>query len=166
MSLSKGATAASLANSISIDAVVANLDKPESLSTLAKTNIDWEQYKVKEGKFSYDRVDLLTFAGWRVIASCGCGPADDSLASLSILTCLSSTSTTPFPNSFLSSFLPHAGLDEQFENRAAKGGFVERQAFLSRVDERQAEADRAARAQERRARDLASMAGGGVRGGY
>jgi hypothetical protein len=43
------AAAAPLAGSLSLDAVVANLDKPESLSTLAKTNIDWEQYKVAQG---------------------------------------------------------------------------------------------------------------------
>lgn len=88
---------------LTLNAVIDNLDKPESISTLAKTNIDWEQYKIKEG------------------------------------------------------------LDETFENKAAQAGFVEKQAFLSRVDERQDETDRKQRAIERRARDLANMGNNNAR---
>jgi hypothetical protein len=67
------------------------------------------------------------------------------------------THHTPTPHS---RWLP-AGLDATFEARASQGGFVEKQAFLSRVDERQAVGDAARRAEERRARDLAAMAGAG-----
>jgi hypothetical protein len=82
--------------STSIGAIVSGLDKPEAISTLSKTNLDWEQYKTKEG------------------------------------------------------------LDEAFEARAQQYGFVERQDFLSRVDDRSAEADRQRRIEERRQRELSN----------
>ncbi len=65
----------------------------------------------------------------------------------------------PFPH-FPPPPFSRAGLDEAFENRAAKAGFVERQAFLARVDDRQAEGDRARRIEERRARDMAAASRG------
>jgi hypothetical protein len=74
--------------SISLDSVLANLDKPETISTLQKTSLDWDQYKVA------------------------------------------------------------TGTSEDLE-RAAKGGFVEKQAFLSRVDNRTYEMGREKRARER-----------------
>lgn len=52
---------------ITLDALVSNLDKPEAISTLAKTNIDWEQYKVKEGAYrtppmsEFERVRVAAF---------------------------------------------------------------------------------------------------------
>lgn len=79
---------------LGLDAVVSNLDKPEAINTLAKTNMDWEQYKAKEG------------------------------------------------------------LDEQFESLAQAKGFVEKQAFLGRVEERAAEQAKVKRAEERRQREL------------
>ena len=87
----------------SLDAVVAGLDRPETLSTLAKTSLDWDQFKQAQG------------------------------------------------------------LDEAFESRAAQGGFVERQAFLARVDERAALADRERRIEERRQREMGGGGGGGAR---
>jgi hypothetical protein len=86
----------SSSTSTSIGAIVSGLDKPEAISTLSKTNLDWEQYKTKEG------------------------------------------------------------LDEAFEARAQQYGFVERQDFLSRVDDRSAEADRQRRIEERRQRELSN----------
>jgi len=77
------------AGTLSLDAVVTNLDKPEAINTLAKTGLDWEAYKAK------------------------------------------------------------SGLDEGFEARAREAGFVERQAFLGRVDGRTEEAARSVRARER-----------------
>lgn len=79
-----------------LDKVMASLDKPESISTLTKTSLDWEQYKV------------------------------------------------------------NAGLEEDFESAARAAGFVEKQAFLTRVDARQTEADRLRRVEERRKRELSS----------
>lgn len=73
---------------MSLRSVVANLDKPETISTLAKTSLDWDQYKNQQG------------------------------------------------------------LDDELE-RAAQAGFVERQSFLQRVDERSYERERAQRAVER-----------------
>jgi hypothetical protein len=90
-SMAGGAGAGAGAGTLSLDAVVTNLDKPEAINTLAKTGLDWEAYKAK------------------------------------------------------------SGLDEGFEARAREAGFVERQAFLGRVDGRTDEAARSVRARERAA---------------
>lgn len=96
-SSSFSASSSSSSLSSSIGAIVSGLDKPEAISTLSKTNLDWEQYKTKEG------------------------------------------------------------LDESFEARAQQYGFVERQDFLSRVDDRSAQADLQRRIEERRQRESAQL---------
>lgn len=96
-SFSSSASSSSSSLSSSIGAIVSGLDKPEAISTLSKTNLDWEQYKTKEG------------------------------------------------------------LDESFEARAQQYGFVERQDFLSRVDDRSAQADLQRRIEERRQRESAQL---------
>jgi hypothetical protein len=83
-----GTEGVAAAGAMSLRSVVANLDKPETISTLAKTSLDWDQYKNQQG------------------------------------------------------------LDDELE-RAAQAGFVERQSFLQRVDERSYERERAQRAVER-----------------
>jgi hypothetical protein len=96
-SSSSASSSSSSSSSSSIGAIVSGLDKPEAISTLSKTNLDWEQYKTKEG------------------------------------------------------------LDEAFEARAQQYGFVERQDFLSRVDDRSAQADLQRRIEERRQRESAQL---------
>ena len=96
-SFSASSSSSSSSLSSSIGAIVSGLDKPEAISTLSKTNLDWEQYKTKEG------------------------------------------------------------LDESFEARAQQYGFVERQDFLSRVDDRSAQADLQRRIEERRQRESAQL---------
>ena len=81
------------AGTVSLDALVTNLDKPEAITTLTKSSLDWDTYK-------------------------------------------------------------HAsGVGEELE-RAAKAGFVDKQAFLARVDERRFELEREQRARERSRREL------------
>ena len=82
---------------MSLDALVSNLDKPDAISTLAKSSLDWDTYKYREG-------------------------LDDDLAA------------------------------------ATKGGtgYVDRQEFLQRVDDRRADADLSRRTAERARADLAA----------
>jgi hypothetical protein len=89
---------------VSLSTLVANLDKPEAISTLTKSSLDWDTYKHAEG-------------------------LDDELAG------------------------------------AAAGGFVEKQAFLGRVEARRDEMERERRAAERSQRAAAAGGGGGGGGG-
>ena len=41
--------AAAAAGSISLDAIISNLDKPEAISTLTKSSLDWDTYKHSHG---------------------------------------------------------------------------------------------------------------------
>lgn len=44
-----GAASTGAAGSVSLDALVANLDRPEAISTLTKSSLDWDTYKNQHG---------------------------------------------------------------------------------------------------------------------
>ena len=44
-----GAAAGAAAGTVSLDALVANLDRPEAISTLNKSSLDWDAYKQAHG---------------------------------------------------------------------------------------------------------------------
>lgn len=133
--------------SVSLDALVANLDKPEAISTLTKSSLDWDTYKHAHGLD--DELE-------RCVPRCVRASSSSSLVVRVVARGASDCfSTRPRATPQLPTARHH--LPPYAPCSAAKAGFVEKQAFLARVDERRFEVEREARAKERSRAEMEAM---------